>query len=333
MAFWKKKDDAGAKTTRVFFATDVHGSERTFRKFLNGAKFYKVDHLIMGGDITGKFLVPIVHEHDSHYRVTLQGTTESIEGESALQAVKERIETLGFYHVTLEEDALHAMQDSQGEIDALFRQLGRERLERWIALAEERLAGTPIKWYVTGGNDDPMDVLSVLEGIESDHVVNCEGKMVLVDDLYPMANCGYSNPTPWDTPREVEEEVLEEHLEEAVQGIDDFTSAIFNFHVPPYDCTLDDCPKLDWSTDPPTPVVVGGVAQSAPAGSTAVRTVVEKYQPMLQLCGHIHESRGLVKVGKTTVINPGSEYGEGILRGCIVNLQPGKVAGYQMTSG
>ena len=233
MAFWKKKDDAGAKQTRVFFATDVHGSERTFRKFLNGAKFYKVDHLIMGGDITGKFLVPIVHERDSHYRVTLQGTTESLEGDSALQAVKERIETLGFYHVTLEEEALHAMQDSQGEIDALFRQLGRERLERWIALADERLAGTPVKWYVTGGNDDPMDVLTVLENMESEHVINCEGKVVMMDDRYPMANCGYSNPTPWDTPREVEEEVLEEHLEQAVQGIDDFTSAIFNFHVPP----------------------------------------------------------------------------------------------------
>ncbi len=125
--------------------------------------------------------------------------------------------------------------------------------------------------------------------------MNCEEKLIMVDDRYPMANCGYSNPTPWDTPREVDEEVLEQHLEKAVQGIEDFESAIFNFHVPPYDCTLDDCPKLDWSTDPPTPVVTGGVAQSAPAGSTAVRKVIEKYQPLLQLCGHIHESRGLVK--------------------------------------
>ena len=104
-------------------------------------------------------------------------------------------------------------------------------------------------------------------------------------------------------------------------------------HVPPYDCTLDECPKLDWSTDPPTPVVVAGVAQTASVGSTAMRKVIEKYQPLLCLTGHIHESRGLVKLGRTTVINPGSEYGEGILRGCIVTLEPGKVVGYQMTSG
>jgi Icc-related predicted phosphoesterase len=333
MAFFKKKGGGDSKRTRLFYATDVHGSERTFRKFINGAAFYKVDHIIMGGDITGKFLVPIVHEHDAHYRVTLQGSTESLEGDDALAAVKDRIETLGFYHITLEEDELRAMQEDESSIDRVFRQLGRERLERWIAMADERLAGTAVKWYVTGGNDDPAEVLTVLEGIQSEHVVNCEEKVIYVDDKYPMANCGYSNPTPWDTPREVTEEVLEQHLEHAVEGIEEFESAIFNFHVPPYDCTLDDCPKLDWSTDPPSPIIVAGVPQSAPAGSTAVRKVVEKYQPLLQLCGHIHESRGLVKVGRTTVINPGSEYGEGILRGCIFTLEPGKVIGYQMTSG
>ena len=331
MAFFKKKDDA--KHSRLFFATDLHGSERTFRKFVNCAKFYKVDHIIMGGDIMGKFLVPIVHEHDSHYRMTLQGTIESIEGADALQAVKERVETLGFYHITVEEDELHAMQADQQQIDATFHRLARERVERWIALADERLSGTDVKWYVTGGNDDPPDVLTVFDEMTSEHVVNCEGRVVMVDDLYPMANCGYSNPTPWGTPREVEEAVLEEILEKAVQGVDDYTSAIFNLHVPPYDCTLDDCPKLDWSTDPPSPIIVGGVAQSAPAGSTAVRKIIEKYSPLLALTGHIHESRGLVNLGRTTVINPGSEYGEGIIRGCIITLQPGKLVGYQMTAG
>jgi Icc-related predicted phosphoesterase len=225
------------------------------------------------------------------------------------------------------------MQDEPEGIDQLFHQLGRERLERWVALADERLAGTPVKWYVTGGNDDHDEVIEVLAGVQSEHVVNCEEQLVVIDDRFPMANCGYSNPTPWNTPRECDEEVLEGHLERAVQGIEEFESTIFNFHVPPYDCTLDEAPKLDWSTDPPTPVVVAGVPQSAPAGSTAVRKAVEKYQPLLQLAGHIHESRGLVKIGRTTVINPGSEYGEGILRGCIVTLEPGKVVGYQMTSG
>jgi Icc-related predicted phosphoesterase len=332
MGLFKKKD-GGAKRVRLFYATDVHGSERTFRKFVNCAKFYKVDHIIMGGDIMGKFLVPIVDEGGGRYRVTLQEELHHLDGETAVGEIREHIETLGFYHVTVGEDELRAMQADQSQIDTTFHRLARERIERWIALADERLADTPIKWYVTGGNDDPPDVLTVFDEVQSEHVVNCEGRVVLFDDFYPMANCGHSNPTPWATPRETDEDSLYQLLEQAVVGIDDFTSAIFNMHVPPYDCTLDDCPKLDWSTDPPTPVVIAGVPQSAPAGSTAVRKIIEKHAPLLALTGHIHESRGLVNIGRTTVINPGSEYGEGIIRGCIITLEPGKVVGYQMTSG
>lgn len=333
MAFWNKKGGSAGKRTRLFYATDVHGSERTFRKFINSAKFYKVDHVIMGGDIMGKFLIPIVDLGGGHYRVTLQEDVQTLDGPDELAALKERVETLGFYHVIVSEDEIHAMQDDKSRVDETFRGLARERLEAWVALADERLDGTGIRWYVTGGNDDPPELLTVLEEAHSERIVNCEGRVVLVDDFYPMANVGFSNPTPWGTPREVPEEQLEEYLEEAVKGIEDFTSAIFNFHAPPHDCTLDDCPKLDWSTDPPTPVVIAGVPQAAPAGSTAVRKVIEKYQPLLQLAGHIHESRGLVKLGRTTVINPGSEYGEGVLRGCIMTLEPGKVVGFQMTSG
>jgi len=335
MAFWKKKDGGGGggKRVRLFYATDIHGSERTYRKFINAAKFYKVDHVVMGGDIMGKFLIPIVDEGGGRYRVTLQEELTHLDGEGALAELKERIETLGFYHVIVSEDELRAMQSDQSHIDEAFRREAHARLERWIAFADERLDGTGVKCYVTGGNDDPQDLLDLLDAAQSEHVVNCEEKVVLLEDQYPMANCGYSNPTPWKTPRETDEETLEQLLEKSVEGIDDFTSAIFNMHVPPYDSTLDDCPKLDWSTDPPTPVVIAGVPQSAPAGSTAVRKIVEKYQPLVLLTGHIHESRGLVKVGRTTVINPGSEYGEGILRGCIFTLEPGKVVGYQMTSG
>jgi Icc-related predicted phosphoesterase len=334
MSFWKRSEaSSGNKRLRLFYATDVHGSERTFRKFINAAKFYKVHHLVLGGDIMGKYLVPIVDEGGGHYRVTLQEELQHLDSDSAVAAVRERIETLGFYHITVKEDELREMQADQRRVDETFKRLAHERLERWIALADERLEGSEVKCYVTGGNDDPQDLLDVVKGAQSEHVVYCEGEIVRLDESYPMASCGFSNPTPWDTPRETDEDELEKLLEEAVAGISDFTSAVFNMHVPPYDCTLDDCPKLDWSTDPPTPVVIAGVPQSAPAGSTAVRKIVEKYQPLMLLTGHIHESRGLVKIGRTTVVNPGSEYGEGILRGCIISLEPGKVVGYQMTSG
>jgi Icc-related predicted phosphoesterase len=327
------KKSSGGQRVRIFFMTDVHGSERTYRKFINSAKFYKVDHLVMGGDIEGKYLVPIVDEGGGHYRVTLQEELFKLNGADELKGVQDRIETLGFYYVVVGEDEIRAMQEDKSLVDAAFKKEAHARLQRWIALADERLADTDIKCYVTGGNDDPQELVDLLEASQSDHVINCEGRIVTLGDTFPMANCGYSNPTPWDTPRETDEETLEKYLEESLQGIDDFTNAIFNFHVPPYDSTLDDCPKLDWSTDPPSPVVVAGVAQSAPAGSRAVRHVVERHQPLLVLTGHIHESRGLVKIKRSTIVNPGSEYGEGILRGCILTLEPGKIVGYQMTSG
>ena len=333
MGLFGKKGGSAEKRIRIFYMTDVHGSERTYRKFVNSAKFYKVDHLVMGGDIEGKFLVPIVDEGAGHYRVTLQEELSHLNGPDELAAVQDRIETLGFYYVIVSEDEIRAMQADQSLVDAAFKKEAHARLERWIALADERLADTDIKMYVTGGNDDPQELIDTLEENQSERVINCEGRIVMLDDTFPMANCGYSNPTPWDTPRETDEVTLEKYLEESVKGIDDFTSAIFNFHVPPYDSTLDDCPKLDWSTDPPAPIVVAGVPQSAPAGSHAVRNVVERHQPLLMLTGHIHEARGLVKIKRTTVVNPGSEYGEGVMRGCILTLEPGKVVGYQMTSG
>ncbi len=148
-----------------------------------------------------------------------------------------------------------------------------------------------------------------------------------------MASVGFSNPTPWKTPREIPDEKLGGIIEEMCSKVTDFGHCIFNFHVPPLNSTLNSCPKLDWNTDPPTPIVQGGQIVFAGAGSQAVRDAIEKHQPMLGLHGHIHESQGMIKIGRTTCINPGSEYGEGILRGCLVTFADGTIEGFQMTSG
>ena len=176
------------KRVRLFYATDVHGSERTYRKFINGAKFYKVDHLVMGGDIMGKFLIPIVNEGGGHYRVTLEETLHHLDGESAVTEFKDRIETLGFYHVTVSEDELRAMQADQSRVDAAFRAEAHARLSRWIALADERLAGTAVHCYVTGGNDDPQHLMDVLEEARAS-----------TSSPARSASCSSRRPSPWPT--------------------------------------------------------------------------------------------------------------------------------------
>ncbi len=321
------------RQTRLFFATDLHGSERTFRKFINAGKFYEADVLVMGGDILGKLAIPIIQEGNGRYRVSMLGRTEHPESEAELRQMIDRLGLLGFYYKVMSEDEFRAILADGAAVEALFQQLARERLESWIELAEGRLAGTGVKCYVTGGNDDYPEVLQALARAGAQTFFGCEGEVVQVDDDHQMISMGFSTPTPWRTPREVTDEQLGVMVEEMIGQVEDKSHCIFNFHDPPVDSTLDTCPMLDWNTDPPSQIVRGGQVVLFGAGSQSVRRAIETHQPLLGLHGHIHESPGAVKLGRTLCVNPGSEYGEGILRGCLLSIADGKVEGYQLTAG
>ena len=182
--------------------------------------------------------------------------------------------------------------------------------------------------YIPGGNDDLREITPILQS--SDFVIDPEEKVVNLNSRYEMLSTGWSNPTPWKTPRECSEEELAGKIDEMSRQVKDFKNCIFNIHVPPIDSGLDTAPKLDHNLKP---VVEGGEIAVAPAGSTAVRAAIEKYQPLLGLHGHIHESKGFVSIGRTLCINPGSEYSEGILRGVIVDLEDERVKNFLLTQG
>ncbi|MEM3571666.1 MAG: hypothetical protein QW589_07055, partial [Candidatus Bathyarchaeia archaeon] len=160
--------------------------------------------------------------------------------------------------------------------------------------------------------------------------VNPEGKCVLIDEEHEMISTGYANITPWHCPRDIPEEELEKKIEEMVTKIENMSTAIFCFHVPPYGTKLDQAPKLDEKLQI---VIEGGHVVMTSAGSVAVRKAIEKYQPLLGLHGHIHESRAFDKIGRTMCFNPGSEYGEGIFHGALINLDKDKVKGYMLMTG
>jgi Icc-related predicted phosphoesterase len=321
------------KPTRIFFATDLHGSDASYRKFLNAARVYGVDVLVMGGDISGKIVVPIIRQQNGTYRATVHETVECVPDKQALESLKSRLRLLGYYYQVMDEQTCLALQDDSDAVHQLFIKLARKRLQEWVQLAEERLEGTNVKCYISGGNDDCQEVLDVFDNSSNQHVVYAEGKVFTIDQEHCLASLAWSTPTPWDTPRETNEEQMYELIEQAIAGIQDFGYAIFNFHDPPYDSKLDTCPKLDTSTDPPSPIVKAGQLVTYSAGSRAVRRAIEEHQPMLGLHGHIHESRGAVRIGRTLCMNPGSEYGEGVLRGCLVGVRDGEVISYQMTAG
>jgi Icc-related predicted phosphoesterase len=331
MSFFSKKPKK--ESIRLFYATDLHGSERTYRKFINAGKFYSVNVIVMGGDITGKLLIPIIKEAKGHYRATLQGRVEQLTTQEELDALMTRLGTLGFYYKTMEEDEFRTLHADPKSIDKLFNELAKQRLVNWVDLAEERLNGTGIKCFVTGGNDDDPEVLKAIKREGTKSFFACENEMMQVGDDHSMISVGFSTPTPWKTPREISDEDLGRMIDEMAVKVPDMNKAIFNFHDPPKDSTLDTCSKLDWTKDPPEQISQGGQPVMFGAGSASVRKAIEKYKPMLGLHGHIHESQSVAKIGRTTCINPGSEYAEGVLRGCLVTFVDGEVQGYQMTSG
>jgi Icc-related predicted phosphoesterase len=309
--------------TRILFVTDVHGSEYVFRKFVNALPIYKADVGILLGDLSGKLLVPIVKNPDGTYISTFFGGTYKFK-EKDLEDMKKRISIAGYYPICVSKEELDKIEGNPELKDRIFIENIKKRLESWIKLAEERLRDKKIKLFISAGNDDPWEIEDVLNS--SDFVINAGMKKVYIDEYHEMITIPYSNPTPWNTPREVPEEKLEEIIESLVKDIEDMGRAIFNFHVPPYDSGLDLAPKLSRDLTP-------SVSEMIPVGSMAVRKAIEKYQPLMGLHGHIHESKGVCNIGRTICFNPGSEYGEGILKGVIIDLEKDKVKGYTFVSG
>ena len=328
-------------TVRIFFVTDVHGSEICLRKFLNALKIYNVDVGIMLGDLSGKMINPIVKQPDGCYTCSFLGQEIVAKTEEELLALKKRIAITGNYcFITTPEEVAELIAEGKtitgridaqvrkihlgaGKVEELFKRLVIERLKEWENIIEEKLKGTRIKMFIAPGNDDLLEVDEVLNSFKC--AVNVDNKKVTIND-HEMVTLSWSNFTPWDTPRECEEEELRKKIDKLVSQIDDMEKAIFNFHAPPYGTNLDQAYKL--SKD-----LVPSVSELINVGSVAVLNAIKEHQPLLGLHGHIHESRGAQKIGRTLCINPGSEYSEGILRGIIVSLEKEKVKSFQFTSG
>ena len=308
---------------RIFFVTDIHGSNHCYRKYLNALKVYKVDVGILLGDLTGKVLVPLVEKAGGGWETTLMGTHIDVPAQDELDKLKKTIELLGYYWVHQTPDEFKIYKEDPKKVDTLFKQLMMTRLKEWIALADERLTGTSFKVYMAPGNDDHFEVDQIIE--DSKAIINCNNKNVMVGD-HEMITFSWANPTPWNTPREKPDEELEPMLEELVAKVNDKSNAIFNFHAPPYGFALDLAPEL--SKD-----LIQAADRKIHVGSRAVAKMIQKYQPLIGLHGHIHESRGAQKIKRTMIINPGSEYSEGILKGAIIVLEKGKVKDYVFTSG
>jgi Icc-related predicted phosphoesterase len=297
-----------------------------WRKFINAGKFYGADVLVMGGDIAGKAVVPVVERNGGF--VVHRITGHRLLSADELPGVESQIRDLGLYPHRIQSNELAAIEGNPSAMATVFMKAMTDSFQGWLDLAADRLRGSGISLYVMLGNDDEPALRGVLAS--STYAVDSEDRVVDIGEGYQMVSCGWSNPTPWHSPRELPEEKLGEKLEAMITQLKDPACSIFNFHVPPYGTQLDQAPKLDASLKL---VVRGGQILVESVGSTAVRRLIEKYQPALALHGHIHEARGVVKIGRTICINPGSVYSEGTLHGALIELARGTKIKYQLASG
>jgi Icc-related predicted phosphoesterase len=312
---------------RLFFATDIHGSETCWRKFLNSGRHYGADVLILGGDMTGKALVPIVDDGDERWHATLLENRHELAGEEQVAAFETAVERRGYYPFRTTPAELAEYERDPERADLFFHERMLATVERWMALADERLGEAGMEAYVCPGNDDQFDIDEVIDSAE--HVHLAEGRVVEIDG-FQLASTGWANRTPWKTYREEDEPDLAARIERvAAQVTAPPERTIFSLHCPPYGSGLDEAPELTEDLRPKH-----GGRSIVPVGSTAVREAIEEGQPALSLHGHIHEARGNTRIGKTLCINPGSSYEQGELLGALVDLDGGKkVKNFVLTSG
>ena len=314
-------------TRTLYYASDIHGSDVCWRKFLNAARFYGADLLVMGGDVSGKAVVPVVSVPGGY--LARQMTGEKVLSTAELDQVEARIRDMGFYPYRTTDEELDHTWDDPAAVHRVFLDLMRESLERWMTWAEQKIAGTGVGVYVMTGNDDPPELRELLA--QSSIITDPEDQLIDLGEGISMISCGWSNRTPWNSPREMDEDDLDRHIEKLTADLPGPERAVFNLHVPPIRTAIDQAPLLDGSLKP---VVKGGAVLMESVGSEAVRRVIERHQPMLSLHGHIHESRGAIKIGRTLCVNPGSEYADGTLVGALIELNARKgIKSYQLTSG
>jgi Icc-related predicted phosphoesterase len=311
--------------TKIFFCTDVHGSTKCFRKVVTAGEFYKVDVVILGGDLTGKAFVPLVRQGDGTFTSNFLGRKWILKDEKALREHEKLITDTGWYVYETTPEEMEELRENKERINEIFREKVVERLREWVEIAESNLKAKKRTIIVTPGNDDPQYIDSIFE--ESEVMINSEGKVIDLDGCHEMLSSGWSNPTPWDTPRECSEEDLAKRIEAMASKINNIENSIFNLHAPPFGSGLDNAPKL--SKD----LQIEASGEFEPVGSTAVLNAIKKYQPLLGLHGHIHEGMGKNEIGRTLCINPGSNYTEGILNGIIIALDEKRVKGTMFTSG
>ncbi|MHA2245885.1 MAG: metallophosphoesterase family protein [Candidatus Hodarchaeales archaeon] len=335
---------------KIFFCTDIHGAENLWKKLLNAGKYLNAEVLILGGDITGTRIVPVIEQPNGTWtgiKYRWNNREVIMKTESEVKDFEEYLRSIGCYTclITPEENKLLSSPESVfsedsfskpvkgGPLDKLFDRLISERLHRWLNMIDDIMSdGTRrvpegTKVILCPGNDDSFIVDEI---IKKDHrfALGDERKIDL-DGKHEMISYGWTTPTPWKTYRETTEEIIKETIDKLTSTISDIDSSIFCLHCPPYGTLLDKTLVLR----PRNRSL--GFGSFISIGSKSIKQAIQRYQPLLSLHGHVHKlvtvshPSGGIKIGRTHCMNPGSEYPSNILNGFLIELNNGGITKIQ----
>lgn len=304
---------------RIFLAADAHGSQQTWEKMCVAPSYFKADVAMMCGDLTGKAIYPIVKEKEGQWYANPHGSKKTFKKQSDLDKFVKFTKDEGFYPYIVSPDELAEMKEKESLVKEIFGKLMKERVAEWLNMAADKIPKN-VDIIVNPGNDDDYVIDDVIKN--HSRIIYPLKKVVDVHG-YPLISLEWVSSTPWNTYRECPDDQLMVKLEEEFARVSDYTNLLCNFHDPPFDSGLDTAPTLkkDLSISK-----AGAMELAGPVGSKSVRACIEKYQPLVGMFGHIHESVGFKNIGRTLCVNPGSEYREGILKGMIINIDGGKAS-------
>lgn len=298
---------------KIWFCTDIHGSNACFRKFLrlfdidaDKNPMMKPNVMIIGGDITGKELVLIKKIEDSglsnrYEYIDREGNTKNVT-EKNIEDELNFLKDSGRYPIICDKTEYQRLEYNPHLKDKRLDQERKKRVEEWMVLLKEKINNNPgIQVFINCGNDDPLFVDRLLGDFQP------EGKVITLKGNVKLLSLGFSNKTPWKCPRDVDEEVLRQRISEMTEQISRDDILIFNFHCPPLNTVLDEVYEVDDNLQKKN--------YKRHVGSSSIREAIERFKPILSLHGHIHEVKYSEKIGETKCVNPGSNYQNGILQG------------------
>ena len=299
---------------RILFISDIHSSLSIWEKALDYCANHNVELLILSGDHDGKLFIPIVSTSEGCY-AKLHEQSYSFNDINEVKQFRYDKSLYGIYSKEMEITEVEKLRNDSAYLENVFHDVILEHMTMLMNLLTSKILPPNLKIIVSLGNDDPYYLDDLINKYQTDQILIGINNCFYIDE-YCVVNFEYTQPTPWETPRELSENIIEKKIDTLLM-LNRSEYYLFNFHCPPYNTLIDCAPKIDKNFKP---VIRGGELVNSHVGSKAIRRIIEKYQPICSLHGHVHESPGKFNINKTICFNPGSEYERGILRGYIIEI-------------